>query len=289
MSEKIIVGVDGSPASTSAVDWVADRALDPTLGPETRVEFLTVIESVRMPHGQRLVTPRAPYDQLQHTVASRAEGLTPTFTIVEGNPSRALIIASRRADLLVLGSARGRAPHGTTDLRVAGRAECPTVVVPLGWAPGRTGVVCGWTDDGTADAALEFAAREARRTSSPVTIVHAWRMPVLAGYEATGMEFTDIADLAGVLLEEVAARLRSAHPGVEILTRLVAGSPAAALTELAREAALVVVGSHGRGALGGLILGSVSHDVLMSMPSPVAIIPSPEPIAVLPEIVDEDL
>jgi nucleotide-binding universal stress UspA family protein len=39
----------------------------------------------------------------------------------------------------------------------------------------------------------------------------------------------------------------------------------------------------------GLILGSVSHDVLMSLPAPMAVIPSPETITVLPEIVDEDL
>jgi nucleotide-binding universal stress UspA family protein len=34
-----------------------------------------------------------------------------------------------------------------------------------------------------------------------------------------------------------------------------------------------VVGSHGRTALGGILLGSVSRDILVALPCPVAVVP----------------
>ncbi len=289
MSERIIVGVDGGPASDSAVDWVADRAVDRTMD----VELMTVFETVRLPHGQRVPTSRAPYEELLRRVGARMAPLTPTLNAIAGDPAPALLSASRRADLIVVGANRTGAiaglVHGTTGLKVAGRALCPTVVVPIGWLPGHEGVVCGWTDDGTSDAALEFAAREARHAGTTLTIVHVWRLPAIAGVEGTGLDLSGIVAEETRMLGEVAERVRLAHSGLVVATHLAPGSAARAIIEVGASSALIVVGSHGRGAVGGLILGSVSHDVLMSLPAPVAVIPSPEPLTVLPEIVEEDL
>jgi nucleotide-binding universal stress UspA family protein len=59
--------------------------------------------------------------------------------------------------------------------------------------------------------------------------------------------------------------------------QLVQGAAAPALVAAAATAALLVVGTHGRGAVAGLILGSVSHDVLLNMPCPVIVIPRRKP------------
>ncbi|HLL76237.1 MAG TPA: universal stress protein [Pyrinomonadaceae bacterium] len=63
--------------------------------------------------------------------------------------------------------------------------------------------------------------------------------------------------------ERACESLRSAFPGWDVRAEAVAGMPAWAIIERAREwpADLIVVGSHGRTALGRLIMGSVSHKV----------------------------
>jgi nucleotide-binding universal stress UspA family protein len=62
--------------------------------------------------------------------------------------------------------------------------------------------------------------------------------------------------------------------GVE--TRIVEGSPGAALCDLAREvsAVAIVIGSRGRGGLRRALLGSVSDYVVRNAPCPVLIVRS---------------
>ncbi|SIN43899.1 Universal stress protein family protein [Micromonospora cremea] len=62
------------------------------------------------------------------------------------------------------------------------------------------------------------------------------------------------------------------HPEVRVRRRLVAAAPVAALVPESADARLAVVGAHGRGSLGGLLLGSVSHAVLHHARSPLAIV-----------------
>jgi hypothetical protein len=55
---------------------------------------------------------------------------------------------------------------------------------------------------------------------------------------------------------------------VAIDTRVVHGFAARVLPEMARDADLLVVGSHGRGALTEMLLGSVSHGCVHHAPLP---------------------
>lgn len=53
------------------------------------------------------------------------------------------------------------------------------------------------------------------------------------------------------------------------------GKPAAAIVEVAKKwhADLIVMGSHGRGKVAGILMGSVSQDVLRQAPCPILVAP----------------
>ena len=62
--------------------------------------------------------------------------------------------------------------------------------------------------------------------------------------------------------------MRAAHPALQVHARVDEADAAQLLTDLARDAALLVVGTHGRGALARFFLGSVSTSVLEDPTSP---------------------
>jgi nucleotide-binding universal stress UspA family protein len=66
----------------------------------------------------------------------------------------------------------------------------------------------------------------------------------------------------------VAAR----HGGVPVEERLVDGPAAAALTDVASKAQMVVVGSRGHGGFAGLLLGSVGMQLLHYARCPVVVV-----------------
>ena len=66
--------------------------------------------------------------------------------------------------------------------------------------------------------------------------------------------------------------LESEYPGLSVRLELVEGDPADELVTLAHEAALLVVGTRGLGAFRGMLLGSVSSDVLRAATCPVLVV-----------------
>ncbi len=289
--EKIVVAIDPEidPAGQPALEWAIARAQ----ARPASLELLTVIPSAHGPRGNTLVQSAAPYaDDVQRAAdlaRTRAPASPVSVSVRRGSPARVLMAVSWRADLLVIGShptgALAGILRGTIALQVAGRSECPVAVVPSGWEPGGPArVVVGWTDDATADEALEIAAQEAADADTTLTIVNSWGQPF--GTDAV----PEVVDVLRDLVEAAARRVRASHPALLVEVAFGPTPAVVALVERARDAGLLVVGSHGRGALGSLILGSTSHDVLVNMPSPVLVVPPPgERVTVLPEIPPEDV
>lgn len=292
MIERVTVAVDGGPASDAAVEWVIHRtrstklALDIVAAVGLDSELPTGAEShFRTPFEDAL-------ERAKTRVRAAVPGLAVTTTILRGLPHDALITAGLSSDLLVIGTNK-TSPiagilHGTLALKVAGQSSCITVVVPVNWAPGTGQVVAGWNDDPTSEEALDFAAAEASRSKVGVTIVHTWTAaPTSAGTPAAIVD--EIMTTNDLLLASAAYRVERAYPNLSVTQALHPGSAAVAIVRAARGASLVVVGSRGRGAIAGFFLGSVSHDVLLNMPAPVAVVPKWEaPVDVYPEILDED-
>jgi nucleotide-binding universal stress UspA family protein len=127
--------------------------------------------------------------------------------------------------------------------------------------------------DGTrcSDAALDWAVLEAARRAAPLEVLHASTHLELVGAPAFGAPaFEERVD--GPLLQRCVARAAELAPDVAVTTTTVHADAASALTEAGRAAALVVVGCHGRGWLGRLLVGSVSHKVASHPLAPVVVV-----------------
>ncbi len=91
---------------------------------------------------------------------------------------------------------------------------------------------------------------------------------------ATAREVDDSAEEAERLVAGVVEELRQAGVAAEGSVRSTTAGPARAILEQARdlEATLIVLGSRGLGALGGLLLGSVAHKVVQLASCPVLVV-----------------
>lgn len=119
-------------------------------------------------------------------------------------------------------------------------------------------------------AAAHWAAHEARRRGSGITLVHVWHRrarptPYLrvGGTERAWAERT---------LEEAVRSVRSAHPGLRITERLVCDATVTALVTAADDAEMLVLGSPGPGPVGGFVTGSVSQRVVARADHPVVLV-----------------
>lgn len=115
--------------------------------------------------------------------------------------------------------------------------------------------------------ALEWAAQAADLHHRPLVIVYAlptteWIPGQWDAAKADGEE----------IIAEAAAVARECYPSLDIDSRMVTDSPAAALREESETAYLVVVGDRGRGGFHNLLLGSTSLQLAGHATCPVAVV-----------------
>lgn len=134
-------------------------------------------------------------------------------------------------------------------------------------------IVVGVDGSQSAREALRWAIDEARRRNATVEAVYAWHQPFMAGYMMEGeLDLGRYEEDAQKLLDSAVDAMKDSGD-VAIERKLVAGSAAGALVDEAKGAALLVVGSRGRGGFTGLLLGSVSQQTAHHAPCPVVIVP----------------
>ncbi len=145
-------------------------------------------------------------------------------------------------------------------------------------------IVVGMDGSPGADAALAWALEVARDRDVRVEAVMAWDwLGQPRRRDGLGFDPDFDQDAAGVILDEVvdAVVRRSGAEGLEVDRRAVLDLPVRALLTAARDATLLVVGRRGlgvardllRGGVGGMLLGSVSQQVLAHAPCPVVVVP----------------
>ncbi|GAA0808198.1 universal stress protein [Spirilliplanes yamanashiensis] len=282
----IIVGYDGSAESRAAAAWALDQAgrtgapvefvhaLEwPSYAPATR----TIGAPPVWPEGEAARHLKGLMDEVV-AQAARTSPQVEVRTFTENAPAAATLRdRSEGAAMVVLGS-RGHnavAGIGSVSVAVSAHAHCPVVVVRDGTPPAGP-VVVGVDDSDCARLALEFAYRQAAARGTAVHVVRAWKPPA-PPLERGPVIAEHLATAERAALDEVTARWRQKVPGVTTTSELVAGHPAQALTAAGERAQLLVVGSRGRGALRGALLGSVSQHLLRHATCPVAVVRATSP------------
>jgi Universal stress protein UspA and related nucleotide-binding proteins len=279
MSELIIVGVTGAPVASRAVDWAIARAAER----RQRIELLSVVGGALGAVGEDAVLAEAlekTYADVEaHAERVRQAGIEVSVRVEAGDPLAVLTAASGAASILVIGSdyrgpgsGRARGAHG---VRIAAAARCPVVVVPDIELGERRGVVVGVDGSEVSEDAVRFAAAEAERLDEPLIAVSVWtplQAPrndlavypelYLSNMQAATEEILALA-LAGLAVD---------HPDLEVVRRVERGYPSQMLNEIGATARLLVVGTHGRGAIARFLLGSISHEVLARMATVTAVV-----------------
>jgi nucleotide-binding universal stress UspA family protein len=125
--------------------------------------------------------------------------------------------------------------------------------------------------------ALDAAVSEALLSHRPLHLVHTWAS-YPTGYSAgtyphTATELADsVREYAAGVLATATARVREENPTLQVTDELVPGDARQVLEDLSRDAALVVVGSRGHGALKRMLLGSTSAWLARHAHSPLLVV-----------------
>ncbi|MFC5821759.1 universal stress protein [Nonomuraea harbinensis] len=274
----IIVGVDGSRAGLEAVGWAAREAA-------IRQTGLTVVHALPrwvcerddgryaevaawMRHsGQEVL------DAGEERARREGREVKVMADLLPGDPRTALIRASQAAELLVIGS------HGIGGMRgllvgsvahgVAGRAACDTVVVSALPCLPRGEIVVGVDGSYRSRLVLRAGFAEAGRRGARLRAVHAWAWPRRDGFQPAdpGEEGRALP-----LLQELVTECGEPHPDVPVVAEVVHGHPAEVLRQTATGADVLMVGSHGHGAFAGMVLGSISQELLHRAPCPLWVV-----------------
>ncbi len=288
MNGPVVVGVDGSESSLTAVETAAREAALRGVG--LRLVHAFGWPSVHVPPRVPPWTPasagvRELIDGTLGEAERRAHTAAPHVEIarevVVGEPLMVLELETRTASLAVVGS-RGLSRFGSlllgsTAAHLAAHAQCPVLVVR--GRPDPTGPVLLAVDGSPqAEPAVEFAFAHASLHGTDLVALHAWNTHTERVYEAPGDppfvtydEDRPRDEEERVLAEALGGR-REKYPDVEVRRRLVQGRIRHTLIEASAEAGIVVVGARGRGGFTGLLLGSVSQAVLHHAHCPVAVV-----------------
>jgi nucleotide-binding universal stress UspA family protein len=293
MTGRIVVGVDGSEQSGKALDWAVARAL---LGGEQLelVHAYMLIPELDF-YGYTGLAASQPVDWLiefsEHVLEAAethvhdlAPDLTCTLTSKIGQPAHVLEAASAGADALVVGrrglGGAASALMGSVSNRLTTMVQCPLVVVGEGELPTTGPIVVGVDASEFGTNALRYAVAEAHVRQTSVRAVTAYDV-VSPGFQAdpelVARMHADVeAEAADTITQALDEVQGTDTPSVSVDRVAMEGRAAEAILGHADDAQLIVVGTHGKGLVRRVLLGSVSRQILNDADRPVAVVDLPE-------------
>jgi nucleotide-binding universal stress UspA family protein len=134
-------------------------------------------------------------------------------------------------------------------------------------------IVVGIDASDNAIRALAWALAEAKLRDVELELVHAFPTPELVAMPAivTLPSDADLRQAAELVVSDALEKVGGAGD-VAVTTTVRAGPAAGVLCDLAAGADLLVVGSRGLGGFRGLLLGSVTHQVVAHSPCPIVVV-----------------
>lgn len=304
----VVVGYQ-DVSSRAALDWAAAEAARHS-APLRVVTAYAPASSY--PWGYTYLVPPGDVDRVARLVrenaVSRVEdaaqrtrdahpGLEVLTSIAHANPAAALVTASQRASVIVVGAHARRhviGSLGSVSLTLAAHTSCPVVVVPPHSAKAPTAtpgspssdlrddqerlaaaigqVVVGVDESPECDDAVGFAFEQACARGIELTALHAWWMDPSVLSPEIAERWREAIEEDRMVVDEALASWRTRYPDVTV-HRVVGRAPVEnALRAAATGAELLVVGSRGRGGFASLMLGSVSRAMLQHATGPVAVV-----------------
>lgn len=259
----VVVGVDGSQTSEYAAEYAIERAKE---------EHVAITLLHARPLSMATAVERTDLGDIESLAERlRERGADLSLDVVRSSPSAALIEVSAPDTLVVIGT-RGHSGlpgllTGSVASAVTGAGDGPVVVVTKA-PPAQGPVTLGIDLDDPAPQALSRAAAEARRTGAPLQVIHVWQVEGARGPLPLEAEQAERQRR----LEALLARNQAETEGIDVTARAAQGDPDDVLLRAAHTSSLLVLGSRGRGALAGALLGSVSRTCAAKADCPVMVV-----------------
>lgn len=273
----VVVGVDGSAQALAAVRMATREAAWRGVGLRIVHAFIWPLMHVNvgappsMPQGGLKHEAERILQQAADTAAATDATVPVSTELITGGATGVMLHEARKANLLVLGD-RGLGGFsglllGSVAVHVTSHIETPVLVVR--GEQNRTGPVMLGVDG--SPGAVEAAFVEAGQRGCELLAVRVWHEaqtgipPVPESYAA---ELTGERDL----IDTACGSCRQRHPNVRVQQEVRVGPVSRTLIDLSEQAHLMVVGARGRGGFAGLLLGSVSQQLLHHAACPVLVV-----------------
>jgi nucleotide-binding universal stress UspA family protein len=145
---------------------------------------------------------------------------------------------------------------------------------PVAQRAARTQIVVGVDGSDESQRALDWAANEAALRGCRlrvVQVIQPWPITPSVLAPIPLIETDELAEAVRHFIGSMVKRARATAPSVKVDGLVLTGSPSGELLHAATGAVMLVVGSKGHGAVGGVLLGSVSTSVAVHATVPVVV------------------
>ena len=285
MFRKVIVGFDGSERGLDAL-MLGQRLT----APEGDLIVCCVHHlqplSARIDPTEPTIDHTSAQESVERATRMLKGGLTVTPMFLAGESTAKTLQSaaiSEQADLVVLGSshrgALGRVLLGSVTQATLREAPCPVAVAPVGFHADRTEarptrIAVGHDAVEPTPDALSAGVALCEETGAKLLLVAVAEDAAVADPARDTMPYAEITEARLRAAERVLAEvLRSLPESISATSEVRDGDPAEQLLEVSHDADLLVLGSHGRGFVGRLIMGSVCDRVVRAAACAVLVVP----------------